>query len=302
MQRLTFRAAIFGIAIGLCCLSSIVSAEEKSPTATQGNPACTTPFYPFCVEVGVPGVQPRPLAEQAQLIKRLGFDGAGYPLWFGEELDRNLQILDEAGLQVYLLHTSVNLKDTARPYDPRLPEALGKLKGRPVTVSVLMVGLPAGDPQGMEPAIGVLRELGDLAAGAGLRISIYNHVNNWTESLPFVLDVVKRVNHPNIGANFNLCHWLKVDGEKDYRPLLLDHGAKIFAVTLCGAQMGAQTWTNGLIQPLDQGDFDNPRLLAVLREAGYRGPIGLMCYGVPGDAGEHLQRSMRTWKSWQEKE
>lgn len=63
--------------------------------------------------------------------------------------------------------------------------------------------------------------------------------------------------------------------------------------------MGAETWTNGLIQPLDRGDFDNRQLLATLREAGYRGPIGLMCYGVPGDAQEHLARSMKVWKSWQ---
>jgi len=69
-------------------------------------------------------------------------------------------------------------------------------------------------------------------------------------------------------------------------------------VTINGAQLGSKTWTNGLIQPLDRGDFDNRQLLATLREIGYRGPIGLMCYGIPGDAREHLQRSMKVWKSW----
>ncbi len=54
---------------------------------------------------------------------------------------------------------------------------------------------------------------------------------------------------------------------------------KLFCVTICGAQIGAQTWTNGLIQPLDRGDFDNRALLATLREIGYRGPVGIMCYG-----------------------
>jgi sugar phosphate isomerase/epimerase len=111
--------------------------------------------------------------------------------------------------------------------------------------------------------------------------------------------VVKEVDRPNVGANFNLCHWLKVDGDKDYRPLLRENGAKIFAVTICGAEVGAATWTNGLIQPLDRGDFDNRQLLAVLREAGYDGPVGLMCYGIPGDPRDYLSRSMRIWKSWQ---
>jgi hypothetical protein len=35
-----------------------------------------------------------------------------------------------------------------------------------------------------------------------------------------------------------------------------------------------------------------------LREAGYRGPIGLMCYGIPDEAGVHLARSMKMWKLW----
>jgi len=111
--------------------------------------------------------------------------------------------------------------------------------------------------------------------------------------------VVKRVNHPHVGVNFNLCHWLKVDGQKDYRPVLRQNAAKIFAVTINGAQLGSQTWTNGLIQPLDRGDFDNRQLLGTLRQIGYRGPIGLMCYGIPGDPRDYLQRSMRVWKSWQ---
>ncbi len=60
--------------------------------------------------------------------------------------------------------------------------------------------------------------------------------------------------------------------------------AKIFVVTINGAKVGSKSWTEGLIMPLDQGDFDNRQLLATLREIGYRGPIGVMCYGIPGDA------------------
>jgi hypothetical protein len=70
-------------------------------------------------------------------------------------------------------------------------------------------------------------------------------------------------------------------------------------VTINGAQLGSNAWTNGLIQPLDRGDFDNRALLGVLRDIDYRGPVGLMCYGIPDDTREHLTRSMKTWKSWQ---
>ena len=233
------------------------------------------------------------------MLRELGFDGAGYRLWLDEKLDQNLQTLDKAGLKVYLLHTGIKLQTDGQPYDARLPEAIRKLKGQPVTICVLIRGLPPGDPRGEEEAVKILRRLGDLAAESGLRISIYHHTNDWTESLLCALKVVKKVNHPQVGVNFNLCHWLNVDGDKDYRPVLRDNADRIFAVTINGAKVGSKIWKDGLIQPLDRGDFDNCELLATLREIGYRGPIGLMCYGIQGDAREHLQRSMGVWKTWQ---
>jgi sugar phosphate isomerase/epimerase len=256
-------------------------------------------FYAYCVELGVPQVTPRPLAAQAKLLRELGYDGAGYELWLDDTLEPNLKVMDDAGLQVYILWTSVNVDPAKTAYDPRLPAAIAKLKGRPVTVSVLLTGLGPADPKGLAPAVKALRELGDAAAKADVRISIYNHVGNWSESLPFIVDVVKQVDHPRVGFNFNLCHWLKVDGTRDWRPLLRAHGAKLFCVTINGATVGAQTWTNGLIRPLDEGDFNNQALLAALREIGYRGPVGLMCYGVPGDPRDYLTRSMRVWRQLQ---
>ena len=286
--------------VAICAMTWAVLSTDSPARAADAAPAAGAPqFYAYCVEVGVPGLKTRPLAEQAELLHELGFDGIGCPLWLGAELDKNLDLLDRAGVKLFMLYTSIDLKNAARPHDPRLAEALAKLKGRPVTICVLMHGLRPADPKGMEPAVKALRDLGDLAAKSGLRISIYHHVGDWTAALPFALEVVKAVNHPNVGANFNLCHWLKVEGDKDWRPLVRDSAGKIFVVTLSGAQRGASAWTNGLIQPLDKGDFDNRALVTAFREAGYRGPIGLMCYGVPGDAREHLARSMKVWKTWQ---
>jgi sugar phosphate isomerase/epimerase len=268
--------------------------------ATDGTQKTSQPpkLYGFCMEL--PAVPNPSVPDQGKLLKELGFDGVGYPLWFGEELDKNLRTLDEAGLELCLVYTTVNL-DPAKPaYDPRVAESFARLKGRPVTVSVLIRGLPPGDPNGMERAVKILRELADLAAKSDLRISIYHHVNDWTESVLFALEVVKQVDRPNVGVNFNLCHWLKVDGDKGYASVLRNNAKRIFAVTINGAQCDATAWAGGLIQPLDRGDFDNQALLKVLREIGYAGPVGLMCYGIPDDTHEHLGRSIKTWKSWQE--
>ena len=282
-------ALTFGMAVLLA-----VGHGGRADAADQA--AWAPKLYGFCMEM--PPVANPPVAKQAEMLRRLGFDGAGYPLWLDESLEKNLQTLDHAGLEIYHLFASIDLKPGAVPYDPRLEDSIRKLKGRPVTVCLLFGGFGPGDPRGEEPAVKILRRLGDVAAEAGVRISIYHHTSDWTESLIYALEIVKKANHPCVGVNFNLCHWLKIDGDKDYRSVLRENAEKIFAVTINGAQLGSDTWTGGLIQPLDRGDFDNRELLTTLRQVGYRGPIALMCYGIPDDTQEHLGRSMNVWKTW----
>ena len=50
------------------------------------------------------------------------------------------------------------------------------------------------------------------------------------------------------------------------------------------------------IAPLDECAFDMAGLLRDLQAAGYAGPVGLQCYGIGGDAAEHLAHSMAAWK------
>ena len=281
------------VAIALSGLAEPAGANQDA--AAKG----AVPFYAYCMEDGVPGIHPRPVAQQAAILAAIGFDGAGYILWLDDQLDKNLAALRGAGLKLYMAYAFLDLKKPGQPYDRRVPEAIARLKGQPAIVCVLLSGRKPGDPQAMEPAVKALRELADAAAKAGVRISIYNHVGDWTERVSFALEVAKKVDRPNVGVNFNLCHWLMVEGRKDYRPLIRENARKIFTATICGAQAGAKTWLHGLIQPLDRGDFDNRQLLTTLREAGYQGPIGLMCESIPDDLQEHLARSMKVWRNWQ---
>lgn len=288
---------VFAIAVVVCAMGPLTMAAGDDESPQSPKPQWTPKLYALCM--GMPGPARRTVAEQAEMLADLGFDGAGYSLWLDEkELHDNLQSLDEAGLDISLFYAVVNLKPDGPAFDPRVPEVLRKLKGRDCTICVLLQGYPPADPRGEARAIEVLRRLGETAAESDLRISIYHHKGDWTESIFHALAVVKKVDRKNVGVNFNLCHWLMVEGDKDYARVLRENADRIFAVTINGAKLGAKTWTNGLIQPLDQGDFDNRRLLATLRQIGYRGPVGLMCYGIPGDAREHLQRSMKVWNGW----
>jgi len=267
-------------------------------------------FYTQCLEVGVPGVKPRPVAEQVKLLRETGFDGASYSIWLDEKERRdNLRAFDEGGLKVFMFESGgLNISPQAVSFltpgcgscpDRRLLSAIRDLKGRDVIISSNFFGRKPAEPEGIEQAVRALRELGDVAAEAGARISIYNHDGHWPQSVPFNIEVVKKVNHPRVGFNFNVCHWVKDEGARDYAPLLRENAAKLFCVNICGSEIGAP-WdkVNGLVQPLDGGNFDNRALVALLAEIGYTGPVGLMCIGIRGDPREHLTRSMNVWKSW----
>ena len=96
---------------------------------------------------------------------------------------------------------------------------------------------------------------------------------------------------------FNLCHWLRVDPSRNYRPLLELAMPRLWAVLINGADVydDKPGWDR-YVQPLDRGSFDVTGLLKTLDELGYTGPAGLQCYGIGGDAREHLARSMAAWR------
>jgi sugar phosphate isomerase/epimerase len=145
--------------------------------------------------------------------------------------------------------------------------------------------------------VAILREMSDAARDSGSQLLLYPHQGSWVERMEDACRVADQVNRPNVGVMFNLCHWLRVDKQRDYRPLLKQALPRLWAVSINGAdEFDDQPGWNRYIQPLDQGSFDVGGLLKTLRELGYRGPIGLQCYGIGGDAREHLTRSRNAWR------
>ncbi|MFB3902922.1 MAG: sugar phosphate isomerase/epimerase family protein [Acidobacteriota bacterium] len=277
-------------------LASVFAVVSVAMTAFGTQPVqAQEKVYAYCVELGVPGVTQRPVSELTRLVRESGFDGIGFPILVNPELDETLRASDEAGLKVYVLHVPIKFGPDGAQYDSRSRESILKLKGRPVTIVVTLGGLKPGDPEGMEPAVRALRELGDVAAQAGVRISLYNHLDTWNESVAQNIEVVRKVNHPQVGYNFNVSHWVPLEGDKDYRPLLRANADKLFCLIICGSQIGGK----GQVLPLGQGNFDNRALLKSVREIGYKGPIGIMFYSIPGDPNDLLNQAMKTWKSWQ---
>jgi sugar phosphate isomerase/epimerase len=215
-----------------------------------------------------------------------------------------LRTLDAHGLKLSQIYLRVNVAPGKQAYDPSLKEVAKLLEGRGTILGLLVAGGKPSDPALDPRAVEVLREIADLAAEQGLRVAIYPHTNNWAETVEDALRVVKKADRKNLGVMFNLCHWLKTGGEaKGIEPLLKDAKPHLLAVTINGADagLGRRGGWDRLIQPLGSGSFDVHGLLRTLRALGYTGPIGLQCYGLRGDARDHLARSMAAWRNRQER-
>ena len=270
--------------IMLACLLTIGAAARAA-----------APFFPFCIDWH--DTKKRGFEEQAALLKELGYDGVGH-IWLPKVAER-IQSLDAVGLKLFQITMQVDIAPTAKsPYDePQFKNVLALIKGRHVQFCLLVGGLEPGDPAGEARAVEILRHMSDLARDAGAQLLLYPHVNNWIERIEFACIVAEKVDRPNVGVMFNLCHWLRADASRDYRPLLQKALPRLWAISLNGAdEHDDQPGWSHYIQPLDTGNFDLATFLHTLKELGYAGPIGLQCFGIGGDARDHLTRSIATWR------
>jgi sugar phosphate isomerase/epimerase len=269
-------------------LAASSSARAEEPRAHE--------LFPFCIDWH--DSKHRSFTEQAAMLKDLGYPGVGH-IWLDGVAER-LKTLDEAGLRLYQITMTVDLTPGKPAYDPRFKDVLAQVKGRGVQFDLLIGGMTPSDPAGDDRAMAILREMSDLARDSGSQLLLYPHAANWVERIEDAVRVAEKVDRPNVGVMFNLCHWLRVDRSRDYRPLLKRAMPRLRAVSINGAdEHDDHPCWDRYIQPLDRGDLDLARFLRTLDELGYNGPIGLQCYGIGGDARDHLARSLAAWRKLQ---
>jgi sugar phosphate isomerase/epimerase len=277
-------------------------AQSQKATDPGSKPAVSAqlkeyPFFPFCIDWH--DAKKRGSAEQAVMLKELGYEGVGHI--FLDGVPERLKTLDDAGLKLFQITMNVDVAPGKKPYDAKFKEVLGLIKGRHVQFCLLMNGMPPSDPSVDPHAVEILREMSDLAQDSGAQLLLYPHQGSWVERIEDSVRVAEKVNRPNVGVMFNLCHWLRVDKQRDYKHLLVQAMPRLWAISICGAdEFDAKPGWEHYIQPLDKGSFDVGLLLKTLKDLGYKGPIGLQCYGIGGDAREHLARSLAAWQKLSE--
>lgn len=286
MSRWFLRAHVRFLAAALVGLVALAATVES--------PAAEPPrLFAFDNGTGRGSVSP---AEQAKMLKQLGYSGIGYTGTAG--IPEMLAALRAEGLEMFSTYVGADLDPAKPPYDPGLPKAVEQLKGQPTILWLYILGAGGANAERDRRAVEIIREVADLAAASDLRVALYPHVGFYVATVDDALRLAEKAERDNVGVSFNLCHFLKLDDEKNLEAVLRRAMPKLFLVSINGADRGetrAMGWDR-LIQPLDRGTFDNAALVALLGRLGYRGPIGLQCYGINLPPREHLGRSMAAWR------
>lgn len=225
-----------------------------------------------------------------ETVQTLGY--AGVSLDFSR--DWPLEELDKIKLPLVAVYGGLAL-DTGDGRDA-IERAIRRLKGRSTIVWITLTNgkIAKSSPDGDAAAVSALRPLADLAKENGVKLALYPHTGFWLERVDDAVRVANLVDRPNLGVTFNLCHFLRCDKAENLEARLKAAKPRLFLVTINGADADGTDWDR-LIQPLDRGSYDIKRVLAMLKEIEFTGPIGLQGYGVPGDKKDNLARSMQAW-------
>ncbi len=254
--------------------------------AAQG---LNNPFFAF--DNGTGRDDKLPLSEQAELVKRTGYAGIGYT--GTQRIPEMLEALESRGLKLFSIYVAARVDRDKPSYDPGLPQALQQLKGHG---TVLWLTVQGRSTDGEARATAIVREIAEMAAASGVRVVLYPHVGFYVATIEDALRIRKLVDRPNVGVTFNLAHFLAAKDEPNLDQRLKDALPYLEMVSINGADHEGE-W-NRLIQPLDRGEFDVFGLLKKLHTLGYKGPVGLQCYLVPGDREDNLRRSMVAWRKF----
>jgi sugar phosphate isomerase/epimerase len=286
MKRILF----FVIFINIIGLISCLSQSKKLDNI----------FYCFNNAVRMLPNAPVGYEEQAKLIKRLGYygiSGSGEESYFEFR-----KALDKVGLAIPETYISLKIDSGVPSYNPLLKELIKDSKDRGLLITLHLHSelyknnKEKGDIKFAE----VLTELADFAAKYNVKIAVYPHIWNYCETFGHTLKLVKMVNRPNLGAVFNLCHFLKVEGQEQMADQIKNAVPNIFMVSICGSDVGDtknMDWDR-LIQPLGEGSFDTYSLVKLLKDNGYNGMFGLQCYNIKLDCEVALTKSMDVWNGY----
>jgi sugar phosphate isomerase/epimerase len=210
--------------------------------------------------------------ERAAMLDKLGIKQLAYD-WRGEHIptfDTEIQTLKRHGIQLTAFWFPGSLDDTAKTI-------LDVLKRNDVHTQLWVMG--GGEPTHSEAEqrerivaeANRIRPIAEAAAKIGCTVELYNH-DAWFGEPENQIAIIEELKMPNVGIVYNLHHGHQHMSRfpemlKKMLPYL--HAFNLNGMMKDGRNDGQIVW------PIGQGDYDL-EILKMLRDSGYRGPVGIL--------------------------
>jgi len=243
---------------------------------------------------------------QCEMLKELGYDGIHVAL-LSEVQWRVLPRLPEAkarhGLDVVAVYATLDITERESNQSNRrvltMVETVEGCNSVELGLRAGDVGLKSSDPRGDDIAIPWLERILTVADRRNLDVNLYPHTRFWMERIEDATRLCSRIDHPRLGLVFCGYHWFVTDG-KNLGRNLQEAASFLRSVNLCGCtmlQVAAPGSFPATVELVNEGELDNFRVLARLRELGYSGVVGVQGYSVGGDAYSNLKQSIEALRS-----
>lgn len=259
----------------------------------------TNPF--FAMDTGTIDEAHKTAQSQVKVLAELGYAGIGYwerdPNKGAEGLAEMLNELDKQGLKTFGEYFTIKLEEPNEKYLPLITESIRLLSKRDTVIwlAITSDAQQKSSAVGDERAVAIITDIADAAHKYNVGVVLYPHAGFWLERVDDAVRLAEKTNRRNVGIIFNLYHQLKTDGSTNMEETIRQAMPYLSLVTING------TSEAGSIETLDRGTFDVYGFLKLLKQEGFKGPIGLQGYGIRGDVQENLSRSIGAWKRFSER-
>lgn len=263
-----------------------------STQAIQAETDAPWEFFPFDNGVGR-GVWPA--TKQAETVKALGYNGIHYNYTNPQDFAKKIAACKAANVPITAMYIYTFVDKPEAAYDPGIKDVIRMLKGSDTIIWLTLRDGKIGQQD--DQAANIVRDVASLAKESGLKVSIYPHAGFYVACAEDAVRISKLVNMPNVGVAINLCHELFAGNSERLAEIVKISAPHLNLVSLNGASpipgKGPKAWET---LPLGSGTFDTNAFLRMIRDSGYRGPIGHQFFGVAGDDVTKLTLAIESWK------
>ncbi|MBZ0255962.1 sugar phosphate isomerase/epimerase [bacterium] len=277
-------------------------AMSSAPAFAANAKSFADPF--FIMDTWYWFAEPKPpWPDRLAFLKSQGVNAICFSLGSGEE--RWQEFLEVAALtesmdvELVTVYVAINIDNAG--VSPLMQKVIDRLKGRKSMLHVPLTSkaYKQSDPAGDAKAIEALKRAAEISFASDLPISLYPHVSNWGERASDMARLAAQINDPRLRITLNQYHWLKVEGPGNLEKTIENALPYLNCVTINGSMKNAKDIPvrDGIL-PLGKGDYDTLTFAASVKQAGYKGPVGVQGYGIDGDVTKKIAESLAVWKAW----